>query len=724
LYLNGNKIGNAVLSPGLTHYNKRVFYVTHDVTRQLRRGDNTIGVILGNGRFFAPRQKTPTATVSYGCPKLRLQLRIEYEDGTTTEIVSDDSWKLTTQGPIRANNEYDGEEYDARRELLGWSEPGFDDAQWLPVQLVSAPSGQLSVENIAPIRVTGTIQPKSVSEPKPGVFIYDFGQNFVGWCRLKVRGAAGTEVKLRFAESLRPEGTLYVDNLRAARVTDRYILKGKGTEAYEPRFTYHGFRYVEVTGFPSRPTLRSLEGQVVNDDVTPTGEFTCSQPLINRFYQNIVWGTRGNYRSITTDCPQRDERQGWLGDRSAESRGETFLFDISALYSKWVQDFADGQLENGSVSDVNPPYWPLYNDNVTWPSSTIIIPGTLLDQYADTALIARHYPSMVRWIDHMSGYITNGIIARDSYGDWCVPPEDPKLIHSKDPKRKTAPEILATSYFAHCLSLMARYAVLLCKPQEAQRFTTLAGQLKDALNERFYDRQKGYYGNGSQTACVLPLAFDLVPGSERQRVFNHLVQKIEQETKGHLGTGLIGGQWLNRVLTDYGRPDLVYRFATNTAYPGWGYMVQKGATTVWELWNGDTADPAMNSGNHVMLVGDFGIWLYEDLAGIRSDPAQPGFKHIIMKPHPVGDLKFAQAAFRSPYGLIRSAWQRQEETFRWQVIVPPNTRATLYLPARNIADVIESGRPASNAPGLKFLGQDGERLVFEVPSGQYEFLAR
>ena len=389
-----------------------------------------------------------------------------------------------------------------------------------------------------------------------------------------------------------------------------------------------------------------------------------------------------------------------------------------------MQDFADGQLENGSVSDVNPPYWPLYNDNVTWPSSTIIIPGTLLDQYADTGLIARHYPSMVRWIDHMSTYITNGIIARDSYGDWCVPPEDPKLIHSKDPKRKTAPEILATSYFAHCLSLMARYAVLLCKPEEAQRFTTLAGQLKDALNERFYDRQKGYYGNGSQTACVLPLAFDLVPGSERQRVFNHLVQKIEQETKGHLGTGLIGGQWLNRVLTDYGRPDLVYRFATNTAYPGWGYMVQKGATTVWELWNGDTADPAMNSGNHVMLVGDFGIWLYEDLAGIRSDPAQPGFKHIIMKPHPVGDLKFAQAAFRSPYGLIRSAWQRQEETFRWQVTVPPNTSATLYLPARNIADVVESGRPASNAPGLKFLGQDGERLVFEVPSGQYEFLAR
>ena len=565
------------------------------------------------------------------------------------------------------------------------------------------------------------MKPKSVTEPKPGVFIYDFGQNFVGWCRLQVRGPAGSEVKLRFAELVKPDGMLYLDNIRGARVSDIYTLKGQGTEVYEPRFTYHGFRYVEVTGYPGRPPLAALEGQIVNDDVATVGEFSCSNPLINRFYTNIVWGVRGNYRSIITDCPQRDERQGWLGDRSAESRGETFLFDIAALYSKWVRDFADGQLANGSVSDVNPPFWPFYSDNATWASSTIIIPGALLDQYADTALIANHYPSMVKWIEHMSGFISNGIIARDSYGDWCVPPEDALLIHSKDPARQTAPEILATSYFAHCLNLMARFATLLQKPEDAQRFTVLAGQLKTALNEKFYDREKGYYGNGSQTACVLPLAFDLVPESERQRVFHHLVEKIEVETKGHLGTGLVGGQWLNRVLTEGGRPDLVYRFATNTTYPSWGYMIEKGATTVWELWNGNTADPAMNSGNHVMLVGDFVIWLYEDLAGIKSDPAQPGFKHILMKPHPVGDLKFVKATFDSPYGLIRSAWEQADKTFEWQITLPPNTTATVYVPALDVKTVTESDQPATQAAGVQWQRMEPGYSVFLVSSGRYHF---
>ena len=723
LYVNGQKVGEDALSPGLTDYDQRVLYVTHDVTSLVKSGHNALGVILGNGRFYAPRGMVPTLTRSFGFPKLLLQLEVEYTDGTHDAIVSDASWKFTTAGPIQANNEYDGEEYDARREMPGWAKAGFDDSAWSPVQVVSAPGGQLAAQMIAPIRVTGTLQPVAIAEPKPGVFIYDLGQNMVGWCRLKVRGPAGMKVALRHAETLKPDGTLYLDNIRSAKVTDIYTLKGKGTETYEPRFTYHGFRYVEVTGFPGRPTLAALTGRVVNDDVATSGEFVCANPLINRFYSNIVWGVRGNYRSITTDCPQRDERQGWLGDRSAESRGETFLFDIATLYSKWVQDFADGQLPNGSVSDVNPPYWPLYSDNVTWPSSTIIIPGTLLDQYADTSLIARHYPSMVKWIDHMSGFISNGIIARDSYGDWCVPPEDPALIHSKDPARQTAPEILATSYFAHCLNLMARYATLLQKPDEAQHFTALAGQLKTALNEKFYDKEKGYYGNGSQTACVLPLAFDLAPDAERSRVFNHLVTKIEAESKGYLATGLIGGQWLNRVLTAGGRPDLVYRFATNTAYPSWGYMIEKGATTVWELWNGDTADPAMNSGNHVMLVGDFGIWLYEELAGIKSDPAQLGFKHIIMKPHPVGDLKFAKASFQSPYGLIRSAWQQEGEVFRWQITVPPNTTATVYVPASDSADVMESGRSATAAPGAKFLRQEGGRVLFEVKAGHYEFVS-
>lgn len=724
LYFNGKKVGDHVLSPALTEYPKRVFYVTHDVTAQVKRGRNALGAWLGNGRYFAPGLKVPTETRSYGFPKLLLQLEVDYSDGSRDTIVSDASWKLTTDGPIIANNEYDGEEYDARKEMHGWTAPGFDDRAWSAVQIVSAPGGILAAQMMEPIRVTGTLKPIAVTELKPGMFIYDLGQNMVGWCRLKVRGPAGTQVSLRHAETLKPDGSLYLDNIRGAKVTDIYTLKGRGTEVYEPRFTYHGFRYVEITGFPGKPTLASLEGRVVNDDVPTAGEFTCSQPMINRIYRNIVWGVRGNYRSFPTDCPQRDERQAWLGDRSAESKGETYLFDIAALYGKWTQDMADAQKESGSISDVCPSYWPLYNDNVTWPASAVIIPGALHEQYADTGIIARQYPSMMKWIDYMSGFVTNGIIARDNYGDWCVPPEDPKFIHSNDPARKTAPAILATSYFAHCLKLMSGYAQMLGKPADAQRFAALADQLKTALNERFYNREKGYYDNGSQTSCVLPLAFDLVPGDERPRVFNHFVKKITEETKGHVGTGLVGGQWLNRVLTDGGRPDLVYRFATNTAYPSWGYMVEQGATTVWELWNGDTADPAMNSGNHVMLVGDLVIWFYECLAGIASDPARPGFKHIVMKPHPVGDLQFVKASHRSPYGLIRSEWQRDGDTLDWRVTVPPNTTATVHVPVRDANSILESGKPISKAEGVEFLRYESDRVVLKVAAGNYRFTVR
>ena len=724
LYVNGQKVGDEVLSPGLTDYDHRVLYLTHDVTSLVRAGQNVVGAILGNGRYYTPRGKISTTAESYAVPKLLLQLEVDYTDGTREIVASDASWKLTTNGPILANNEYDGEEYDARREMPGWAKSGFNNSDWFNAQLVKAPTGQLSAQMINPIRVTGTLKPIALTEPRPGVFVYDLGQNMVGWCRLKVRGSVGTQVSLRHAERLKPDGTVYIDNLRSAKATDIYTLKGGWAEIYEPRFTYHGFRYVEITGFPGKPTLSSLEGCVVNDDVATAGDFKCSQPMINRIYQNIVWGVRGNYHSIPTDCPQRDERQGWLGDRSEESRGESYLFDIAALYAKWTQDMADSQKPNGSISDVCPPYWAIFSDNVTWPSSAVIIPGTLLDQYADTGIVARQYPSMVKWIDHMSSFITNGIISKDNYGDWCVPPKDPKAIHSNDPAQKTAPEILATGYFYHCLKLMTRYAILLNQTADAQRFDQLAEQLKTAFNEKCYHPDTGYYGNGSQTACVLPLTFGLVPTAERSRVFNHLVEKITQETQGHIGTGLIGGQWLNRVLTEGGRADLAYGFATNTTYPSWGYMVQNGATTIWELWNGDTANPAMNSGNHVMLVGDLIIWLYENLAGIKSDPAQPGFKHIIMQPQLVGDLKQVKAWHLSPYGRIESKWRRMNDCFDWQITIPPNSTATLYLPAAGVDQISEGGHSLEQAQGVKLSHSDNGRTVLEIGSGTYHFVSR
>jgi alpha-L-rhamnosidase len=697
--------------------------VTYDVTKDLRRGANTLGVILGNGRFYADRSKVYSGTMSFGWPKLLLQLRIEYTDGSVSEIVSDGSWKLTTDGPIRANNDFDGEEYDARKELSGWSKAGYDDSQWQPAQIVSAPNGVLSAQMIEPIRVTGTLKPVSAHEVSPGVFIFDLGQNMVGWCRLKVSGAGGTQVSLRFAETLKPDGTLYSANLRGARQTDSYILKGGGEEAWEPRFVTHGFRYVEVTGFPGKPDLNALDGRVVNDDLQKAGEFETSNPLLNKIYRAIVWGVRGNYRSIPTDCPQRDERQGWLGDRSEESRGETYLFDNSNLYAKWLQDIADAQKPSGSVPDVAPTYWPIYSDNVSWPSTGVMIPEMLREQFGDTQTIARHYDSAKQWMDFMSGFVKEGIISRDSYGDWCVPPEDLTLIHSRDTNRITDTTLIATSYFYFDCKLMEKYAEMLGRTGDARQFHILAEKLNAAFNETFLDRSKGQYSNGTQTSCVLPLAFGLVPDDMKGRIFAHLVEKIENETHGHIGTGLIGGQYLMHVLTENGRADLAYTIASQKDYPSWGYMIEHGATTIWELWNGNTADPTMNSGNHVMLVGDLVTWFYDNLAGIKGDPEQPGFKHIIMKPTPVGDLTSVKATHRSPYGLISSEWHHDGSKFDWQIEIPVNSTATVYVPATNVAsakaglDVLIRG-----GGGMKPVRFENGRAIFELGSGKYHFV--
>jgi alpha-L-rhamnosidase len=722
LYLNGQKVGDAVLSPAFAQYNKRVFYVTYNVTKQLRRGANAMGAVLGNGRYYADRSHVYTGTESFGWPKLRLQLRVEYTDGSVTDIVSDDSWRLTTNGPILANNDYDGEDYDARKEFPGWSRPDFDDSKWQPVQIVEAPPGVIAAQMMEPSRVTGTLRPVAMTEPEPGVYVYDMGQNIAGWARLKVKGPAGTRVKLRFAEVLKPDGTLYVANLRGAKATDTYILKGHGTEIWEPRFTWHGFRYVEVTGFPGQPNLNSVAGRIVNDDLATNGTFECSNPLLNRIYHAVFWGVRGNYHSIPTDCPQRDERQGWLGDRSEESKGETYLFDNSALYAKWLQDITDAQRPGGSVPDVAPTFWPIFSDDVVWPSTSIIIPETLREQFDDTAVIAHHYASMKKWMEYMERrYLTNGIISRDSYGDWCVPPRNPTTIVSQDPDQRTAGALLATAYFYHDCRLMEGYANSLGKSEDANHFGALAGQLKTAFNEKFLNRDPGQYDNGTETSCLLPLAFGLVPDGLRERIFHHLVDKIVNEGHGHLGTGLVGGQYLMRVLTDNGRPDLAYTIATRKTYPSWGYMIEHGATTIWELWNGDTADPEMNSRNHVMLVGDLVIWLYEDLAGIQSDPAVPGFKHIIMKPHPVGDLAFVRATHRSPYGLIASDWRRKGGDFDWHILVPVNTTATVYVPADSVDHVYENGMIATSVRDVKFLGIKSGCAVFNVGSGKYHF---
>jgi len=723
LELNGKKVGDHVLDPELTHYSKRSLYVTYDVTDQLNQGDNAIGVILGNSRYFAPRSAVPFETVDYGFPKLLLQMCVEYEDGSVAQIVSDDTWKLTTDGPIRANNDYDGEIYDARMEFKGWSKPGFDDTGWQQPQLVSAPGGAITPQMAQPIRVTKTLKPIALTQPRPGVYVYDMGQNMVGWVKLKVRGLRGTTVKLRFAEVLDDEGLLYLDNIRSCKVTDLYTLKGEGLEVYQPRFTYHGFRYVELTGFPGKPDLSTIEGQVVHSDLPRVGEFSCSNPLLNRLYKNILWGVRGNLRSIPTDCPQRDERHGWLGDIANESKGESYDFNVARFYYKWLNDIQDSQNEKGVIPDVAPPYWMMHSGNVTWPAAYLIIQDWFRTQYADTKLIEMHYPSMKKWITYLTQYLENDLMPRDRYGDWCVPPESPKLIHSQDPNRKTAPEVLGTTYFYLHLRQMARYAKILNKLDDAKHYSQMADRIKKAFNEQLFNPATGLYSNGTQTSSVLPLAFDMVPDQHKQAVFDKLVDNIMVKNNGHIGTGLIGGQWLMRTLSDNGRPDIAYKLATNKTYPSWGYMAENNATTIWELWNGNTADPSMNSHNHLMLVGDLSIWLYEYLAGIKCDPQGPGFKRIIIKPTPVGDLTSAKATHKSMHGTIVSDWKIKNDMMHLNVTIPVNTTATVHVPTTSPDRVTENNKSATKAKGVTFVGIAKNTAIFNVESGKYTFTA-
>ncbi len=666
-YLNGEKIGDQVLSPGLTEYNKRTFYMTFDVTNNLQIEKNAIGIILGNGRYFAPRTNEPTKTRTYGFPKLICQIEIEYTDGTNDTIITDESWKLTTNGPIRKNNEYDGEYYDARRELSGWNKINYNDSDWMNAELVDKPGELLVAQPNEPIKIMEEVNPISVNEVEPGKFIFDMGQNMVGWVELFVKGKRGDKVTLRFAETLKDDGNLFLDNIRGAEVTDTYILKGKGEETWEPKFTYHGFRFVEMVGYPEIPTLKSIKGKVVYDALEITGEFECSNPLINQIYKNAYWGIRGNYRSMPTDCTQRDERQGWLGDRSAECTGESFIFDISKLYNKWLTDIKDAQQENGSLPDVAPSYWPLYNDNTTWPGTYLFASEMLYNQYGDIKTIELHYPNMKKWIKHMSGYLKNGIMPRDTYGDWCVPPEDLKLIHTNDPLRTTSAEYIGTAYFYYELKLMTKFAKLLGKEKDAVEYSKLAEKMKTAFNDKFLDKTNIQYSNNSHTVNILALAFDLVPIEHKEKIVNNLLQKILGESEVHVGNGIVGGQWLMRTLTNKGHADVAYALAAQNTYPSWGYMVEQGATTIWELWNGDHGDPGMNSGNHVMLLGDLIIWFYENLAGIKTAPDNPAFKHIIMKPQVLGDLSFVKASYNSIHGKIKSEWKLIEGKFIWDV---------------------------------------------------------
>jgi alpha-L-rhamnosidase len=727
LYIDGQKIGKEELSPDPTQYNDRVFYNTFDVTKDIQEGKNVIGAILGNGRFFTMRwgKSDIPPIMNFGYPKMLLQMNITYDDGSVQKVVSDSTWKVTAHGPVVANNEYDGEDYNALLEMPGWSKPGFNDSNWLQAQHVAAPCDTVEAQMDPLIIVMDSLKPKSITKMSDGSYMVDMGQNMVGWARINIPdGKSGDTVTMRFAERLNPDSTLYTANLRSAEATDHYIMKN-GNQEWEPHFTYHGFRYIEVSGYPGKLTPSDIQGRVVYDNLPTTGHFNTSNKVVNQIYHNAYWGIRSNYRGMPTDCPQRDERMGWLGDRAVGSYGESFIFDNNTLYAKWLQDIEDAQLPDGSIPDVAPTYWKVYSDNMTWPGAYVIIANMLYHQFDNIKPIDRHYESMKLWLSYMKDkYMQHYILNKDTYGDWCMPPENPEQIHSTDSTRITAGAYLGTVTYYRMLSLMEHFADLLHKPDDKKAFEMLGDSIKLAFNKKYLNNATGAYSNNTATADVLALAYDLVPDSLRDKTFQQVVNTTMDKFHGHISTGLVGAQQLMRTLTRFGRPDLAFRLDTNTTYPSWGYMAKEGATTIWELWNGNTADPAMNSGNHVMLLGDLVVWMYEDLGGIKSDPDQAGFKKIIMKPYPVEGLDFVNASYHSVHGPIKSDWKVKDKDFNWNITVPANTTAEIYIPAKSEDDITESGKKAGEAEDVRFVKMDGSRAVFEIGSGDYHFVSK
>ena len=702
-YVNGQRMGDGVLQPVPSDYRKTIYYTTYDVTESIEKypliceGPGKclcLGIILGNGRYFPMQQHKPYKIHTFGYPKCRINVIVEYTDGSSQRLQTDNKgWKITAEGPIRANNEYDGEEYDARMEMLGWSEIGYDDSKWLNAERTDIPQAYLRAQMTPGMKVLQRIQPASIKEN-----IVNVGQNISGWLKVRIRGQKGDTIRIVYAEKLNADGTLYRDNFRNAQSTDIYVCngeEGKDGRWWAPTFVYHGFKFAEVIGLKNA-TKDDFVAEVVADDMQTTGHFECSDTILNKVMKNAWWGVLDNYKGMPVDCPQRDERQPWLGDRTMGSLGESYLFDNERLYTKWMRDICEAQRTDGCIPDVAPAFWNYYSDDVAWAAALPFGCDMLWRQYGNREAIDKSYPAIKKWVQHIiEEYSKDGIIHCGKYADWCVPPEKLELIHSQDPARQTDVTLISTAYIIRTMQLMEQWGC------EKELWQPIREQMTEAFNKQFLTIKRGtsprpghvlypdsiFYGNNTVTANLLPLALGIVPDDCKEDVVKQIVENICVQNKGHVSCGVIGISWLLRGLSDNGFSDVAYLLATQKSYPSWGYMTEQGATTIWELWNGDKANPKMNSGNHVMLLGDLLTWCYQYLGGIRPvcccDTATntTDYKHIVLKPaFEIQNCEWTNVSYDSPYGKIVSNWKKNLQHVEWDVEVPCNTTATICLP--------------------------------------------
>ena len=711
--LNGRKVGDHMLDPGWTTYDKRSLYVAHDVTKYLQAGQNAIGVTLGTGHFDDHVLSVwDFDRASWRArPKMLLEMRVEFEDGRTQSIVSDGSWKAAAS-PIRFDSISGGEHYDARHEMPGWDTPAFNDSRWVKAQVVAPVQGVLAAQIAPPVKVTQVLAPVKVSQPKPGVWIFDMGQNFAGVPQLRINGRAGAQVSMRCAEKLYPDGTLDQSNIdqfvkrrdpEQRFQFDIYTLKGRGREIWNPRFTYHGYQYVEVTGFPGRPTLDNLRGLVMHSAFDRAGEFACSDPLQNATQRNALWSYRSNWHGIPTDCPQR-EKNGWTGDAHLAAEMGLYNFDATANYEKWLDDIADVQRPNGELPGIVPTSGWGYGIGPSWDAAYPHIVWYLYQYRDDTRVIERHYDRLAQYLNYLSTRAENGIVSY-GLGDWLPA------------KTQTPNDVTSTGYYFADARLMAQMARLLGKTEDEKKYLELAASIKAAFNAKFVDAKTGRVANGSITAQSTALFQGLAEEKDRAAILAALLAEVEKQNH-HMDVGILGAKYVLNVLADNGRVDVAWRILQTRSMPSYGYWIERGATTMWERWTdvGNKDD----SRNHVMF-GDVSAWYYKYLAGIQM--AAPGFKSIILKPHLVAGLTSARATHDSTRGRIASSWAIRSGVLNWSVTVPANTRATVFVPvsSQDAAAITEGGQPIARARGVKPLRQEDGAQVFEVEPGSYNF---
>ena len=710
-HINGNEVGHEVLAPGWTNYRARLYYQTYDVTAMLHKGQNAVGVLLGDG-WYGSGLVSYQQRFNFGPPPLRLlaQLEIEYADGTRDRVISDPGWQASDSAVLRSDL-YNGERYDARDEQPGWDVPGFRAVtQWRPALRGDAPSAQLVSQNFQPIEMELTLKAKSVTSPSPGVFLFDMGQNMVGTEKLLVRGPRGTRVKLRFGEILQSNGQLYADNMRTAGETDVYTLRGGGEETFVPHFTYHGYRYVEVTGYPGKPSRNALAGLVFHTAAPFTVSFQTGNATVQQLWQNILWGQRGNFESIPTDCPQRDERLGWMGDAQVFWRTASYNMDLASFSEKFDADMRVAQSAEGNFSDITPRVGTVVGDGSPgWADAGVIIPFVAWTQFGDRRIVVQAWESMDRYLGLLREQNPDFISHRQAYGDWLA-------IGGETPQ-----DLIATAYWAYDARLMTRMAQAIDRPADAERYQQIFEHVRAAFQQRFI-HSDGSVASDSQTSYVLALQMGLVPDQLRAAVARKLVSDLEAH-QWHLTTGFLGTPYIMEVLSNTGHSDAAYKLLLQDSFPSWGYMVRHGATTMWERWNGDQmlGDPGMNSFNHY-AYGAVADWLYRYVAGIDSDPQQTGFHHLSLHPQFSSALGQGGATYDSVYGPIRSMWRYANNTVQWSATVPANTTASVSVLAEATATVLLNGTMLNpESLGVTKLSRNGGELRLELSSGTYQF---